>query len=89
MERRPSGLYLAGWLLYVQRSQRRLRLPKNTSMLSLAVIALFYLISSLWTVDRRMAFFGFIKALPLAIPLFSVYQFDRVPIRTSFSKRFL
>lgn len=71
-----AGIYLAGWLLYVHRTRKTLRLPKNISMLALTVIALFYLLSPLWAVDRGMALLGFAKFLPLPLFAIAVRQFD-------------
>lgn len=72
-----AALYLLGWLLYVQKTQKELLIPKNLSFLALTVIPLFYGLSTLWAVDRGMAVLGFVKFLPLPLFALAVYPLDR------------
>lgn len=62
------SLYLIGCLWYYRSRGISVFLPKTLPFLTACVIAAGYGVSTLWAIDRGMAFWGFIKFLPL--PLF-------------------
>lgn len=66
------SLYLIGCLWYYRSKGISVSLPKTLPFLTACILAAGYAASTLWAIDRSMAFWGFVKILPL--PLFCLAQ---------------
>ena len=62
-----ASVCLALWLLIEGVRKKRIVVRKNLTVLSVAVIVVFYGLSVFWATDSGMAFIGFVKYLPLLL----------------------
>ena len=63
-----AGAFLAFLIWIFNRKSKRLLVPKSIPAISIYIAVAFYLLSTLWAIDKGMALLGFFKYLP--IPLF-------------------
>ena len=62
------------FLLYKMQKEKKLKLPYDINLLSIAVFVSSYLIVSLWAIDSGMAIWGFFKFLPVLLFFILVCQ---------------
>lgn len=72
------SLILTGYLFLKLKKTKRLSIKINTLSVSIGLICLMYGITVLWSVDRGMAFIGFLKFLPLLLFLITVWQSEKI-----------
>ncbi len=73
----PTGALLLAVLLRCRHDRGSLQLTFSSGALAVGALALFYLLTPLWAVDRGMAPFGFVQFFPVPLLALALMQISR------------
>jgi len=79
-----AGAILCVYLIYLAANRKSIKVSINYSSISIIIVAISYLITTFYAVDRGMAFAGALKVFPIIIFALIIMQLEKVQLTEVF-----